>query len=105
MAVQALSPDLLDMLAEKLPQLERLEVNFAYLRTSDLPIDISRRDPYLTQEVVNLVSWPFFVRPDASFHIDVVGHQPISSRDEKTIIFEMGIEILRLRTTYTVQQA
>ena len=36
-SVQVLSPHLLDMLAEKLPQLERLKVDFAYLRSADDP--------------------------------------------------------------------
>ena len=50
--VQVLSPDLLDMLAEKLPQLERLIVKAARLRTKDVQIEGSRCDfEYLAQEV------------------------------------------------------
>ena len=33
--VEVLSPQMLDMLAEKLPQLERLKVDFADLRSND----------------------------------------------------------------------
>jgi hypothetical protein len=33
--VDVLSPQMLDMLAEKLPQLERLKINFADLRSND----------------------------------------------------------------------
>ena len=58
--VQVLSPDLLDVLAEKLPQLEKLEVKFTYLRTADVPTDISNSGPTLTQEVADLVSWLLF---------------------------------------------
>ena len=54
--VQVLSPDLLDVLAEKLPQLERLEANFTYLRTTDVSTDAVSRSG---NDVVDLdARWP-----------------------------------------------
>ena len=69
--VQVLSPDLLDMLAEKLPQLERLEVKFTYLRSTatDVTTDI------LTQKASRTCFLALFlVQPDTPFHIGGIGH-------------------------------
>ena len=56
--VQVLSPQLLDMLAEKVPQLERLKVDFVDLRNMDVPIeDVRSGLEDLTQEVI----LPFFL--------------------------------------------
>ena len=71
-SVQVLSPHLLDMLAEKLPQLERLEVHFAYLRSTDDSSLGGFGD--LTQEVQLCFVVPFLVYADISFHIAIVGH-------------------------------
>jgi hypothetical protein len=67
--VQVLSPDLLDMLAEKLPQLDRLELNFAYLRTTDVPVGIysSTRYRHLTQKVsLTFLFFSQWIQSDAS---------------------------------------
>ncbi len=55
--VKVLSPDLLDTLAEKLPQLERLQVNFACLRTTDVQIEGSR---FGFDDVTREVHFSFF---------------------------------------------
>ncbi len=59
-AVQALSPQMLDLLAEKLPQLERLKVDFANLRSNDsadVPTWTKEHSLYdLTHEVQPCVS-------------------------------------------------
>jgi hypothetical protein len=59
--VKVLSPQMLDILAEKLPQLERLKVNFAYLRSNDdtnfaMWTDQDRSVNYLADEVQCCVS-------------------------------------------------
>ena len=59
--VQVLSPQVLDMLAEKLPQLEKLKVVFIHLRSKDVPSESKRlRLNDLTQEVQLCFSWTFF---------------------------------------------
>ena len=67
-SVQVLSPQMLDMLAEKLPQLERLKVNFVDLRSNhgaDVPTwtgEGSRADlGGLTYEVQPCISWSFYL--------------------------------------------
>jgi hypothetical protein len=64
--VQVLSPQVLDMLAEKLPQLERLKVDFADLRSNhgaDVPMWMGEGSRVglggLTHEVQPWVSWSF----------------------------------------------
>jgi hypothetical protein len=49
--IQVLSPQMLDMLAEKLPQLERLEVDFNFLRATDVPTENSSGWKRLRREV------------------------------------------------------
>jgi hypothetical protein len=66
--VQALSPQMLDLLAEKLPQLERLKIDFGNLRSNDsadVPTWTKEHTPYshLTHEVQPCVSRSHFVRP------------------------------------------
>jgi len=73
--VEALSPQMLDLLAEKLPQLERLTVHFADLRSNDgadVPTWTGQgsRTDYLAHEVQPC----FLVQSDASFLIDIAGH-------------------------------
>ena len=79
--VQVLSPQLLDTLAEKFPQLERLKVDFAYLRSTDVPaggIKSGLEDS--TQNVYSPVSHSlFFPQADVSFRVDFVGHPIIPS--------------------------
>jgi len=86
--VQVLSPQVLDMLAEKLPQLEGLKVDFADLR-SNTGTDVLTWTGEgsgaglgdLTPEVQPLCFVvPFFlVQSDVSILIDIVGHRTISS--------------------------
>jgi hypothetical protein len=66
--VQVLSPQMLNMLAEKLPQLERLNIDFTDLRSNhgaDVPTGTaegSRADSgTLTREVQPCVSWSFYL--------------------------------------------
>jgi hypothetical protein len=83
-AVQVLSPQLLDMLAEQLPKLERLKISFTHLRSnngSDVSMSTgegsSRAGTELTHEVQFCLFF-FFCRPILMFSFSLLEHQTIS---------------------------
>jgi hypothetical protein len=88
---------MLVVLAEKLAQLESLKVIFWDLRSSD-SADALRWTSDLTHKVqLSLVILSYSVQSDI-YISPSLGHRTVSPRDEDTLLFKVGLEVLQNRS-------